>query len=181
MTVLESSALTGLFRSCRSAWRWEAQPTYTMPSEQPKIARWRAGEPRPVDHNQAWGDQIRAWTAEGRTIGRVRLESEPLTEYQQYQHAWTFPANSAAGEVLYLLDGATAAELGLPQQDFWVFEHDTATGDTNTGSGGGLSVVWLNFREDGTLVDRRLADPAAAERLRELLTVARGRAVRYEG
>lgn len=179
MTVVEPSAVTGLFASCRSAWRWEAQPTYTMPSEQPKIARWRAGEPRPADHNASWGDQIRTWTAEGRTIGRVRVESDPLTEYQQYQHAWTFPANSAAGEVLYLLDAATAAELALPQQDFWVFETDTDNGPGST-DGGGLSVVWLNFRPDGTIIDRVLADPDEAVRLRELLVVARGRARPYK-
>jgi len=175
VTVLESAALTAMFPACRSAWRLEAQPTYTMPSEQSKIARWRSGEPRPADHNASWGAQIRAWTAEGKTIGRVRVESEPLTEYQQYQHAWTFPVNSAAGEVLYLLDQATAAELGVPQQDFWVFE----TG-SDGGGVGGLSVVCLNFRPDGTIVDRVLAEPDEALRLRELLILARGRARRYE-
>ena len=173
MTVVDSADLSALFPRCRSAWRLEAQPTYTVASERPKIDRWRAGEPRPADHNAAWGDRIRAWTAEGKTIGRVRVESEPLNEYQQYQHAWTFPANSAAGEVLYLLEAATANELGLPPQDFWVFETD------DVGSGE-LSVVWLNFRPDGTIIDRVLAEPEEAVRLRELLVVARGRARRFE-
>ncbi|WP_369808270.1 DUF6879 family protein [Kitasatospora sp. MY 5-36] len=65
----------------------------------------------------------------------------PLTDYQRYQFAWGIPGNITAGEDIRILD-ATERDLGIPDQDWWLFD--------------GSSAVHLNFRPDGTQIDREL-------------------------
>lgn len=129
----------------RSAWRFETQPTYTMPNEQENFRRWRAGEPQPEGHNADWHDEVRSLVAAGKTIGRARVVRQPLTEYQRYQLAWGIPGNVEAGEDIRILD-LTNLDLDLPSQDFWMFDETI--------------VVHLNFRPDGTLINHdRLENP----------------------
>ncbi|GAA0507467.1 hypothetical protein GCM10011581_20800 [Saccharopolyspora subtropica] len=122
----------------RTAWRFETQPTYTMPGEQESLRLWRAGKPKPEGHNAAWHETVRSLVAAGKSIGRVRTVRQPLTEYQQYQRDWGIPGNIAAGEDIRILD-LTGLDLDLPSQDFWIFD--------------GVTVVDVNFRPDGTLIN----------------------------
>ncbi|MFF4526346.1 DUF6879 family protein [Streptomyces bluensis] len=55
----------------RDAWRFEAQPTYTMPREAENVARFLRGEPKPADHNARWHERVRGYVAAGRTVGRA--------------------------------------------------------------------------------------------------------------
>ncbi|WP_328747769.1 hypothetical protein OHT57_19730 [Streptomyces sp. NBC_00285] len=127
----------------RDAWRFEAQPTYTMPKEADNVARFLHGEPKPADHNARWHERVHAYVTSGRTIGRVRVVRQPLTDYQRYQFAWGIPGNIAAGEDIRILD-ATQRDYGLPlsEIDWWRFD------DTH--------VVHLNFRPDGTQISREM-------------------------
>jgi len=126
----------------RSAWRFETQPTYTMPGEQESLSRWRSGESKPEGHNTGWHETVRAAVSAGKTIGRVRVVQQPLTEYQRYQLEWGIPGNVEAGEDIRILD-MTELKLDLPGHDFWLFDDSL--------------IVDLNFNPDGTLlnVDRR--------------------------
>jgi hypothetical protein len=74
-----------------------------------------------------------------KTISRVRTVRGPLTDYQRFQFAWGIPGNVEAGEDVRVLDLAEHG-LDLPTQDFWIFDETT--------------VVQLNFRPDGTLINR---------------------------
>ncbi|MEU9332442.1 DUF6879 family protein [Streptomyces sp. NPDC048290] len=125
------------------AWRFEAQPTYTMPREAENFARFLRGEPKPADHNARWHGRVEAFRAAGKTIGRVRIVRKPLTDYQRYQLAWGIPGNIGAGEDIRILD-ITENDHGLPVtgQDWWMFDDAT--------------IVRLNFRPDGTLIGREL-------------------------
>ncbi|SHE75696.1 DUF6879 family protein [Streptoalloteichus hindustanus] len=135
----------------RSAWRFETQPTYTMPNEQESLAGFLAGRPKPEGHNSGWHTTVRALVADGKSIGRVMTVREPLTDYQRYQLAWGIPGNVAAGEDIRILD-LTDLDLDLPPQDFWLFDESV--------------VVDLNFRQDGTLVNiERRQDPDLARYL----------------
>ncbi|MFC5720312.1 DUF6879 family protein [Streptomyces gamaensis] len=127
----------------RSAWRLEVQPTYTMPAEAESLARFLRGEPKPVDHNARWHGTVRAAVGADKTIGRVRVVRQPLTEYQQYQFAWGIPGNISAGEDIRVLD-LTNQDVDLPDQDFWLFDETT--------------VVHLNYRPDGTQINRELIE-----------------------
>ncbi|MGW4492036.1 DUF6879 family protein [Streptomyces sp. NPDC004376] len=126
-----------------SAWRFEAQPTYTMPKEAENVARFLRGELKPADHNARWHERVRGYLASGRTIGRVRIVRKPLTDYQRYQFAWGIPGNIQAGEDIRVLD-VTQDDYGLPLSgtDWWMFDESR--------------VVHLNFRPDGTQINREL-------------------------
>ncbi|MEV6973430.1 DUF6879 family protein [Kitasatospora sp. NPDC093806] len=151
--LLDGDAWQGHFRDFkRSAWRLEVQPTYTMPAEAESLARFLRGEPKPDDHNAPWHVTVRAAVTSGKAIGRVRVVREPLTDYQRYQLAWGIPGNVAAGEDIRILD-LTGRALDLPDQDFWMFDEST--------------VVHLNYRPDGTQINRVLIEtPALAQYLR---------------
>ncbi|PKW19033.1 DUF6879 family protein [Saccharopolyspora spinosa] len=122
-----------------SAWRFECQPTYSIPREQDNLDRWRSAAPVPEGHNAAWHDRVRSFVSAGKTIGRVRTVRQPLTEYQRYQLDWAVPGNIEAGEDIRILD-LTSLDLDLPSHDFWIFDE--------------LLVVDLNFNPDGTLLNR---------------------------
>lgn len=144
----------------RSAWRFEAQPTYTMPREQERIALWRTGVPRPADHNKAWHDRVHWHLSQGRSISRVRIVQPPLTEYQRYSFSWSIPGNVEAGEDVRVLDLNDHPGLQpLPRPDWWLFDDQV--------------VVRLDFNDDGTLAGHELVDePDLSEyqRLRDLVT-----------
>ncbi|GHG64892.1 DUF6879 family protein [Streptomyces griseocarneus] len=127
----------------REAWRFEAQPVYTMPREAENVARFLRGEPKPDDHNARWHERVRGYVASGRRIGRVRIVRRPLTDYQRYQFSWGIPGNIRAGEDIRILD-VTREDYGLPltATDWWMFDE--------------CRVVRLNFRSDGTQINREL-------------------------
>ena len=77
---------------------------------------------------------------------------QPSTDYQRFQLAWAIPGNIDAGVDIRILD-LTDLDLDLPSQDFWLFDEET--------------VVDLNFRPDGTLVNvDRLEDPNLGQYLK---------------
>lgn len=81
--------------------------------------------------------------ASGRTIGRVRVVRQPLTDYQRYQFAWGIPGNIAAGEDIRVLDvSQDDYGLPLPGTDWWMFDESR--------------IVHLNFRADGMQINREL-------------------------
>ncbi|MBT2403780.1 MULTISPECIES: DUF6879 family protein [unclassified Streptomyces] len=127
------------------AWRFEAQPTYTMPQETENVARFLRGEGKPVDHNARWHGRVRNYLSSGRRIGRVRIVRQPLTDYQRYQFAWGIPGNIEAGEDIRILD-VTSHDYGFPlgQTDWWMFDD--------------ARIVHLNFRPDGTQLGRETFD-----------------------
>ncbi|WP_405360688.1 hypothetical protein OG535_20380 [Kitasatospora sp. NBC_00085] len=147
----------------RDAFRLEAQPAYTMPRETENLARFLRGEPKPESHNAAWHQRVQGFVSSGRTIGRVRVVRQPLTDYQRYQFAWGIPGNIAAGEDIRILD-ATEEDYGIPDQDWWMFDEK--------------SVVHLNFRPDGTQINRELVDERAIE-CQELKRLAIARSVPF--
>jgi hypothetical protein len=159
---LEGDEWAAYFRGFRiSAFRLETQPTYTMPAEQPNVARFLAGELPPEGHNAAWHKTIADHAAAGRTMSRVRTLTRPLTDYQRYGFTWSIPGNLAAGEDVRILDltGREDFDPGItvPGQDWWLFDD--------------AAVVHLNFRPDGALSGRELIeDPDLGEyrRIRDL-------------
>ncbi|MFH8562630.1 DUF6879 family protein [Streptomyces sp. NPDC017988] len=125
----------------QEAWRFEAQPTYTMPKERENVSRFLRGEQKPADHNARWHDRVRGYVESGRRIGRVRIVRRPLTDYQRYQFSWGIPGNVAAGEDIRVLD-VTHEDYGLPLsgRDWWMFDESR--------------IAHLNFRPDGTQINR---------------------------
>lgn len=142
--LLDGEPWAAMFRNFkRSAWRLEVQPAYTMPAEAESLARFLRGEPKPDGHNAEWHGTLRGAVAAGKSFGRVRVVRQPLTDYQRYGFAWGVPGNVAAGEDIRVLD-LTDKDMDLPEHDFWMFDEST--------------VVHLNYRPDGTQINRELIE-----------------------
>ncbi|MFC9654027.1 DUF6879 family protein [Streptomyces sp. NPDC056937] len=165
--LLDGEAWRGFFDAFESeAWRFEAQPTYSMPREQQNVARFLRGEGKPDNHNARWHERVRGYIASGKCVGRVRVVRQPLTEYQRYQFAWGIPGNVAAGEDIRVLD-VTQDDYGLPLsgRDWWMFDE--------------ARIAHLNFRPDGTQINREAYDGDLAP-YREWKRVALEHAVSFK-
>jgi hypothetical protein len=107
------------------AFRLETLPVYTVEQEQPYFAAWLAGTVPPLDevpYFVEWQNSIRAATAAGRRISRVRVVEEPPTPYQRFE-VWGSQWTAAAGEVLRYMPRSRAETIGLPLgRDWWLFD-----------------------------------------------------------
>ena len=108
-----------------TAFRLEVQPVYTVADEQESVREFLAGEPRPVTEfpfYADWLDKIRAATAAGKHVARVRVLDEPPTDYQRWE-IWSGQYNTAAGETIRYLPRSRAISIGLPViDDWWLFD-----------------------------------------------------------
>lgn len=105
----------------RSAWRLETQGIYREPNETEHFRRFLRGERDDLEWMREWLGNIRAVTQAGKAFGRVRVLTDPLTDYLRWELAVT-PANVEAGEDIRVLTAAHAADLGLPDHDYWLFD-----------------------------------------------------------
>jgi hypothetical protein len=60
-------------------------------------------------------------TGRGVEVRRVRVVSEPVSDYIKFEHATT-PSSIAAGEQIRWLPRHLATGLLFPANDFWVFD-----------------------------------------------------------
>lgn len=134
-----------LFRSFeRSAWRWECQGTYREPDEQAPLQAWRDGHPD-YAFMQPWLDQIRELRAAGKTFERVRMMTDPPTDYLRWMFQVT-PLNIEAGEDIRWIGEGHARKLGAPREDFYLFDDRT--------------VAVLHFDDNGVAGAELSDDPA---------------------
>jgi hypothetical protein len=145
--ILDGEEWQSYFRDVkRSAFRLEVHQTYTMPAEAETVRAFLAGESMPERFNASWHELIRGHAAAGRGFTRAKIVRKPLTDYSRYLFEWCIPGNVAAGEDYQIVDLVDGGGPGLPQQDFWLFDETT--------------VVRLNYRADGTHINRELIQDA---------------------
>lgn len=115
-----------LFRSFeRSAWRWECQPEYREPEEREPLRKFLAGEP-PDDRWRAdFLAMLTDITTAGKQFGRVRLLADPPNDYQRFVMDLAERGNIPAGEEVRVMWPNQAANLDLPDHDFWIFDNST--------------------------------------------------------
>ena len=111
-----------------SAWRFEQQPAYFIGYEHEQFDAFLAGNPQPPTENKDLGDwmtQVKRQTSEGKSIGRVRIVDEPITDYQRWMR-WMDRWNREAGEVIDYLSRRRAREVGLipaaGAEDWWLLD-----------------------------------------------------------
>ncbi|MFD9887981.1 DUF6879 family protein [Amycolatopsis sp. NPDC059027] len=118
---LSRDEFQGLFdEDWTTAWRWECQGTYREPKEQSPARRFLAGD-RDLTWFRPWQNRVRAWRREGRRMARVRMLTDPLTDYLRYQLFLTAAAIEAGEEILFI-DESHAVTLGAPKEDYWLFD-----------------------------------------------------------
>jgi hypothetical protein len=153
---LDSEGLRSLaFGFQRRAWRLELHQVYTIESEKEDLAAYLRGEPAPEDY--PWRDFVEKSTKEGKSMGRVRVVWRPFTPYTRFQFDWGYALTVPVGEDVRVLDLSIAADPGLPQNDFWLFD------DT---------VVRMLYDSQGVHLGQEIVDGTEAleeyERYREL-------------
>jgi hypothetical protein len=167
MALIQGSDFDDLFRSfTRSAVRLETRQVYTTEEEREPLRRFLASEAIPLDWFTPWLDDVSAATEAGRQFRRVRIFTEPLTDYLRFE-LWTCQFNVAAGEdILYLqLDRATA--LNLPAYDYWLFDDER--------------LALMYFTGDGAPLGAQLVtDPAVVRSHSRWLELAASAAIPYE-
>jgi len=121
--LLTSDDYDQLFRGFRhSARRLESRDRYA--GDKDPFQRWLAGdvkEPERSGRRAAWLDRVEAVTAAGGRYERVRIVTEPLTDYQRFALR-SCRQNVESGEDIRYLERTSANGLDLPAHDFWLFD-----------------------------------------------------------
>ena len=82
-----------------------------------------------------WCSLVREAVARGVEFRRLRIVSEPVTDYIRWEHAMT-PANLAAGEQVRWLPRSQCTDLLVVPVDFWVFDSRLVRFGLFSGDGG---------------------------------------------
>ncbi|AJC56436.1 DUF6879 family protein [Streptomyces sp. 769] len=90
-----------------------------------RFTAWRTGERINWDDRASWWrpfhDQIAEAVSRGVAIRRLRVVSEPVSDYIRWEHYITY-ANIAAGEQVRWLPRRLSTDLALPGNDYWLFD-----------------------------------------------------------
>lgn len=128
----------------RRSWRWECQGYYNVDDE--KMVRWREGKPPLEDpEHRPWVEFQRGLKEAGIPFERVRMLTEPLTEYLRWMLDIT-DWNVDAGEDIRWLPESKARELDMPRYDFYLFDDNR--------------VVILLFDDEKVLTGAEIVDDA---------------------
>lgn len=109
-----------LLAAKRRALHLEMRDTY---ARTPRFDAWKAG--RTSDRREAdaeWHALLAPLVQHGGDIRRLRIVSEPITEYVRYEYEVTPLANLAGGEAVRWLPRDQASDLRLPGNDFWLID-----------------------------------------------------------
>lgn len=101
----------------------ETRDAYGTETELPHMAKWRAGEPDDFEWLAGWCQKMRDHVAAGRSARRVKIVSEPLSDYQRWAYG-VFTLMVAAGEDVRWLPRPTVSTICLPGNDYYVFDDE---------------------------------------------------------
>lgn len=104
-----------------TAYRLEVRDNYVDPGETEHVARFLAGEEDDDSWMEDWMGLILRRTLEGQHIERVRVVTEPWSDYTRFGLNLS-RLNAAAGEDIRYLSRDRAMDLGLPEYDYWLLD-----------------------------------------------------------
>lgn len=137
LPVGTASALLGMAK--RRAFHLEVEDEHTVTNEDEPMRRWRAGLP-PLDPDnyppdwKRWEDLADATTARGVALQRVRVISEPPTDYIRFLHAVT-DRNQAHGEQVRWMPRDTVETSEVTEDEWWLLDED--------------ALAWTLFNQQG--------------------------------
>jgi hypothetical protein len=106
----------------------------------PLFLAWKAGEQHSrIEADGQWHALLEPLVERGGDVRRLRIVSEPVTEYVRYEYEMTPVANLAAGETVRWLPRDQASDLRLPGNDFWLID-DLVLFNLASGEGDWLGV-----------------------------------------
>jgi len=126
VSTLEQLArdFTSLFK--RRVFRLETLDYYDAENERDPYARFLAGQPVDPAWREPWKRLVRDVRASGRTMERVHVVSEPVSDYVRFSLLHGYPANVEAGEDVRILDRMKAFMELVWDGDFWLFDDELA-------------------------------------------------------
>ncbi len=106
-----------------SVFRLEALQAYQGARERDLLADFLAGRPRPADPLKAdWTSMITANVQAGKSVQRVHVVREPLTDYLRFELTWGYEPNAEAGEDIRVVRVDDDWPRELPRHDYWLFD-----------------------------------------------------------
>lgn len=133
----------------REAVHLEMRDVYATDIERERFRTWLRGEPLDPEAEaewwQPWFELMKRNNEAGKRLRRLRIVSEPITDYIRFE--WLDAAQLVrAGEDVRWLPRRHASKLLLPGNDFWMFDRET--------------VAFTHFSGDGHVLDREITtDP----------------------
>ncbi|MFE6741462.1 DUF6879 family protein [Streptomyces tubercidicus] len=121
-TLIDLNEFGELFKTFEhSAWRLETRRGYASDREDDTYHQFVETGTVTWDLDNDWCRNMRAQTAAGKRVGRVRIVDSPPTTGQLYLLD-NAKRNAATGEDMRNLWRADAERLQLPAEDFWIFD-----------------------------------------------------------
>ncbi|MGH3815796.1 MAG: DUF6879 family protein, partial [Pseudonocardiaceae bacterium] len=115
-----------LFRNfAHSVFRLETLQVYRGQRDLDLLGLFLGGKPRPPDPaKDEWIAMIAANARAGKTVQRVHVVREPLSEYLRFELTWGYEPNVAAGEDVRIIAVSEGDPWPgeLPQHDYWLFD-----------------------------------------------------------
>jgi len=102
----------------QDAIRIEVLPTFLIPKEAEALRAIRSGRQPDFDFMNGWHSRLDMVTKKGRTSRRIRLLSEPPSEYEDFELKWGYPSNIKHGEQIRCIRRNKSEDLF----DCWLFD-----------------------------------------------------------
>ncbi|GGJ79344.1 hypothetical protein GCM10010123_06640 [Pilimelia anulata] len=142
MRELSRDAFVDLLTGIRSSWaHFEQRDSYGAPDDLAEIRRWRRGAPTDPSYYADYAAMLARLAGRGRSLRRLKVVSEPLSEYHRWIRSMIAPIIEA-GEATRWLPRRAVLGHRLPATDYYLLD--------------GSSVVLLDFDGDGRLLSRLL-------------------------
>ncbi|MFE4827399.1 DUF6879 family protein [Streptomyces sp. NPDC056672] len=125
MELITSAQRDELFRSFeRDAFHLELRDDYGSPVEDTPYARWRRGEPDDYKWLDPWMSLIRRVAGEGKTVRRVRVVTEPHSQYVTWEHSLTRLNIEAGEDIRWLRRHQLPEGITFPVEgnDWWLYD-----------------------------------------------------------
>lgn len=118
----------------RSAIHLETRDAYGTEIELPHMAKWARGEPDDLEWLEGWCSKVRNHVAQGRTMRRAKIVSEPLSDYQRWTHSVIGPMVDA-GEDIRWVPRRLMSSIAIPGNDYYVLDDELVVFLHYAGSG----------------------------------------------
>ncbi|MGI5528520.1 DUF6879 family protein [Streptomyces syringium] len=125
MELITSAERDRLFESFeRDAFHLELRDDYGSPVEDTPYASWQRGEPDDFSWLDPWMTLMKRVTSQGKTVRRVRVVTEPHSQYVGWEHSLT-RLNVQAGEDIRWLPRhrlPVGCTFPLRGNDWWLYD-----------------------------------------------------------
>lgn len=125
MDLITSAQRDELFNTFeRDAFHLELRDDYGSPVEDTPYARWQRGEPDDYAWLDPWMTLMRTVTGGGKTVRRVRVVTEPHSEYVRWEHSLTQLNMNAGEDIRWLPRNKLPEGITLPVSgnDWWLYD-----------------------------------------------------------